>query len=171
MAGFQKSDKGRHKPDSPGLRAPTPFSHYLLRARSVHGETGSSAPNRAANPCKLEGWSAASRTSPGKPTCWPSIPSLLGFNGERPDPVTGHYHLGNGYRPFNPVLMRFNSPDSWSALGKGGVNAYAYCGGDPKGPARRDASLSRTLRRFPGMRHPLLAVASFTIPRRHSLGF
>ncbi len=58
--------------------------------------------------------------------------SLLGFNGERPDPVTGHYLLGNGYRGFNPVLMRFNSPDSWSPFGEGGVNAYAYCGGDPK---------------------------------------
>ena len=58
--------------------------------------------------------------------------SLLGFNGERPDPVTGHYHLGNGYRQFNPVLMRFNSPDSWSPFGEGGLNAYAYCGGDPR---------------------------------------
>ena len=57
--------------------------------------------------------------------------SLLGFNGERPDPVTGHYHLGIGYRQFNPVLMRFNSPDSWSPFGKGGLNAYAYCAGDP----------------------------------------
>jgi RHS repeat-associated protein len=57
--------------------------------------------------------------------------SLLGFNGERPDPVTGHYLLGNGYRAFNPVLMRFNSPDSWSPFGKGGFNAYAYCGGNP----------------------------------------
>ncbi|POA19085.1 Rhs family protein [Pseudomonas sp. FW300-N1A1] len=58
--------------------------------------------------------------------------SLLGFNGERPDPLTGHYHLGNGYRQFNPVLMRFNSPDSWSPFGKGGLNAYAYCDGDPR---------------------------------------
>ncbi|MNU97523.1 hypothetical protein D3C71_876020 [compost metagenome] len=57
--------------------------------------------------------------------------SLLGFNGERPDPVTGCYLLGNGYRAFNPVLMRFNSPDSWSPFGEGGFNAYAYCVGDP----------------------------------------
>ena len=57
--------------------------------------------------------------------------SLLGFNGERPDPVTGFYLLGNGYRAFNPVLMRFNSPDSWSPFGEGGLNAYAYCVGDP----------------------------------------
>ncbi|SDV16612.1 RHS repeat-associated core domain-containing protein [Pseudomonas vancouverensis] len=57
--------------------------------------------------------------------------SLLGFNGERPDPVTGWYLLGKGYRAFNPVLMRFNSPDSWSSFGEGGANAYAYCVGDP----------------------------------------
>ncbi|WP_256831571.1 RHS repeat-associated core domain-containing protein [Pseudomonas sp. Pse1] len=57
--------------------------------------------------------------------------SLLGFNGERPDPMTGHYHLGNGYRQFNPVLMRFNSPDGWSPFGGGGLNAYGYCEGEP----------------------------------------
>ncbi|WP_459203080.1 RHS repeat-associated core domain-containing protein, partial [Pseudomonas fragariae (ex Marin et al. 2024)] len=44
---------------------------------------------------------------------------LPGFNGERPDPLTGHYLLGNGYRAYNPVLMRFNSPDSLSPFGKG----------------------------------------------------
>ncbi|MNQ88398.1 hypothetical protein D3C85_1036580 [compost metagenome] len=59
------------------------------------------------------------------------LSSLLGFNGERPDPVTGHYLLGNGYRAYNPFLMRFNSPDSLSPLGKGGLNSYAYCLGDP----------------------------------------
>lgn len=57
--------------------------------------------------------------------------SLLGFNGERPDPLTGHYLLGNGYRAFNPVLMRFNNPDNWSPFGEGGLNCYAYCAGDP----------------------------------------
>ena len=57
--------------------------------------------------------------------------SLLGFNGERPDPITGCYLLGMGYRQFSPVLMRFISPDSWSPFGKGGLNVYAYCLGDP----------------------------------------
>lgn len=57
--------------------------------------------------------------------------SLLDFNGERPDSVTGHYLLGNGYRAFNPLLMRFNSPDRLSPFGKGGLNAYTYCLGDP----------------------------------------
>ena len=56
---------------------------------------------------------------------------VLGFNGERDDKTTGHYLLGNGYRAFNPVLMRFNSPDSWSPFGEGGINTYAYCGGEP----------------------------------------
>lgn len=60
-----------------------------------------------------------------------ALHSISGFNGERPDPVTGHYLLGQGYRAFNPVLMRFNSPDSLSPFDKGGINAYGYCGGDP----------------------------------------
>jgi RHS repeat-associated protein len=57
--------------------------------------------------------------------------SVLGFNGERLDPVSGTYHLGNGYRAYNPILMRFNTPDSWSPFGAGGINPYAYCLGDP----------------------------------------
>ncbi|MNN26512.1 hypothetical protein D3C81_1400180 [compost metagenome] len=67
----------------------------------------------------------------GHHTAGNGLLSLLGFNGERPDPVTGCYLLGNGYRAFNPVLMRFSSPDSWSPFGEGGLNAYAYCVGDP----------------------------------------
>ncbi|SOB53648.1 hypothetical protein PLUA15_40104 [Pseudomonas lundensis] len=54
------------------------------------------------------------------------ITPLLAFNGEHPEAVTGHYLLGQGYRAYNPVLMRFNSPDSWSPFGEGGINAYAY---------------------------------------------
>lgn len=61
----------------------------------------------------------------------PVMNSLLAFNGERPSPITGHYLLGNGRRAFNPVLMRFNSPDRLSPFGRGGVNAFAYCKGDP----------------------------------------
>jgi RHS repeat-associated protein len=78
--------------------------------------------------------------------------SLLGFNGERPDPVTGHYLLGNGYRAFNPVLMRFNSPDSLSPFGKGGLNAYTYCENDPinKEDQTGHISLLRQLRRLLG---------------------
>ncbi|WP_256660423.1 RHS repeat-associated core domain-containing protein [Pseudomonas sp. G(2018)] len=74
--------------------------------------------------------------------------SLLGFNGEPPDPLTGHYHLGNGYRQFNPVLMRFNSPDSWSPFGKGGLNAYSYCGGDPVNRSDPTGHMLEGLRSF-----------------------
>ncbi|WP_339475095.1 MULTISPECIES: RHS repeat-associated core domain-containing protein [unclassified Pseudomonas] len=61
-----------------------------------------------------------------------SVASRPGYNGEVRD-ETGWYLLGNGYRAFNPRLMRFHSPDSWSPFGEGGVNAYAYCLGDPIG--------------------------------------
>ncbi|CAI0732571.1 RHS repeat-associated core domain-containing protein [Serratia quinivorans] len=54
-----------------------------------------------------------------------------GFNGERPDPLTGTTHLGNGYRAYNPTLMRFHAPDNMSPFGAGGMNSYAYCSGDP----------------------------------------
>lgn len=58
--------------------------------------------------------------------------SLLAFNGELPDPTSGNYHLGNGYRQYSPVLMRFHSPDSESPFRAGGFNPYAYCDGDPR---------------------------------------
>lgn len=59
------------------------------------------------------------------------IRCIQGFNGERLDPVTGMIHLGNGYRPYHPALMRFTCPDSMSPFGAGGINPYAYCVGDP----------------------------------------
>ncbi|MCU1759423.1 RHS repeat-associated core domain-containing protein [Pseudomonas sp. 14P_8.1_Bac3] len=61
-----------------------------------------------------------------------SLSRLLGFNGEHPDVVTGHYPLGQGNRFYNPKLMRFNSPDELGPFDEGaGLNAYIYCGGDP----------------------------------------
>ncbi|WP_247257999.1 RHS repeat-associated core domain-containing protein [Pseudomonas moorei] len=57
---------------------------------------------------------------------------LPGFTGEYPDFITGHYPLGQGERFFNPVLMRFNSPDELSPFDeRAGINSYAYCEGDP----------------------------------------
>ncbi|EJL88508.1 RHS repeat-associated core domain protein containing protein [Herbaspirillum sp. CF444] len=68
--------------------------------------------------------------------------SILGYNGQRRDAVSGTYHLGNGYRAYNPVLMRFNCPDSWSPFGAGGINPYAYCDGDPVNRADPSGHLS-----------------------------
>ncbi|MBD2816236.1 RHS repeat-associated core domain-containing protein [Xenorhabdus sp. Flor] len=82
-------------------------------------------------------WSRDSSQGEGKQHAWSPYGSgettdlLPGFNGERADPVSGTYHLGNGYRAYNPVLMRFNCPDSLSPFGAGGINPYAYCAGDP----------------------------------------
>ena len=59
------------------------------------------------------------------------LQSMLGFNGEHLAAVTGYYPLGNGHRAFNPSLMRFISPDRMSPFAAGGLNAYAYCQGDP----------------------------------------
>ncbi len=56
---------------------------------------------------------------------------LAGFKGEYCDPVTSYYLLGNGYRGYNPMLMRFAGPDSVSPFGAGGINCYAYLAGDP----------------------------------------
>ncbi|MHC8316840.1 RHS repeat-associated core domain-containing protein [Pseudomonas sp. LB3P31] len=55
----------------------------------------------------------------------------LGFNGQLREAKIGWYLLGNGYRAYNPQIMRFHSPDSWSPFGGGGLNAYMYCIGDP----------------------------------------
>jgi RHS repeat-associated protein len=80
--------------------------------------------------------------------------SLLGFTGEAVDPVTGHYLLGNGHRAFNPVLMRFNSPDDLSPFGRGGLNPYAYCLGDPvniSDPTGRFAEVAKLFTSLIGM--------------------
>ncbi|WP_080690683.1 RHS repeat-associated core domain-containing protein [Pseudomonas fluorescens] len=59
------------------------------------------------------------------------VVTRLGFNGELREAQIGWYLLGNGHRAYNPRLMRFHSPDSWSPFGEGGLNAYAYCSNDP----------------------------------------
>ncbi|AIR87971.1 hypothetical protein LK03_01395 [Pseudomonas cremoricolorata] len=54
----------------------------------------------------------------------------FGFAGERREPLTGWY-IPSGYRPYDPLLMIFLAPDSTSPFSRGGLNAYAYCAGDP----------------------------------------
>lgn len=57
--------------------------------------------------------------------------TALGFTGQFSERGLGWYLLGNGNRAYNPVLMRFHSADAFSPFGKGGINSYAYCLGDP----------------------------------------
>ena len=67
--------------------------------------------------------SYGSRTFEGGPS--------TGFNGESQDTITCGYLLGRGYRLYNPALRRFVGADSLSPFAEGGLNAYAYCEGDP----------------------------------------
>jgi len=59
------------------------------------------------------------------------LQSLMAFNGEPCEAATGWYLLGRGYRAYNPVLMRFHSPDVLSPFHDGGLNPYMYCLGNP----------------------------------------
>lgn len=100
------------------------------------------------------------------------------FNGELSEPDTGWQLLGNGYRAYNPVLMRFHSPDSLSPFGEGGVNGYVYCAGDPVNlvdpqghmPLRSLAKLAGALDEVaetvtPSVMRPTGAVATPAVPR------
>jgi RHS repeat-associated protein len=59
------------------------------------------------------------------------ISTHVGFNGELQERPLHYYLLGKGYRAYNPVLMRFHSPDRLSPFGLGGLNPYMYCVANP----------------------------------------
>lgn len=96
----------------------------------------------------------------------PTLQTVLGFNGGRPDPVTGCYLLGNGRRAFKPALLRFISPDRMSPFEAGGLNAYAYCLGDPinrqdpSGESPFFGTLAKLFRRHSPKNQKLSATAS-----------
>lgn len=78
---------------------------------------------------------------------------LLGFNGQPHSFSKNAYLLGSGYRAFNVILQRFTSPDSYSPFGAGGLNAYAYCAGDPVNyadPSGHARGVMSRLRKFFG---------------------
>lgn len=56
--------------------------------------------------------------------------SEIGFAGLHLDRLTHLYPYGNGYRWYSPMAMRFLRPDHVSPFGAGGLNAYAFLGGD-----------------------------------------
>lgn len=81
-----------------------------------------------------------------------ALNSGLGYNGQRVDPVTGSYHLGNGHRVYDPRHQAFFQGDGLSPFDNGGLNDRAYCAGrdpvnwhDPSGRimiSRREESVS-----------------------------
>ncbi|KAK6354339.1 hypothetical protein TWF730_008746 [Orbilia blumenaviensis] len=58
------------------------------------------------------------------------VPMDIGFNGERADPITNNYLLG-GRRTYSPHTRSFQSPDTMSPFGLGGISPYNYCFNDP----------------------------------------
>lgn len=88
------------------------------------------------------------------------VHGVIGFNGQQPDPVTGHYHLGNGHRAYNPILMRFMTADSLSPFAQGDLNAYAYCLGDPVN--NQDPSGRSIWMRMLGLAETVIKPATFS---------
>lgn len=91
--------------------------------------------------CQLDNAQGFSYTPYGQRSAGDSRVTRMGFNGEYLMPSVSMYLLGNGYRAFNPVLMRFHSPDSFSPFRV--INAYAYCGGDPVNNLDPDGHIER----------------------------
>ncbi|MDD2114025.1 RHS repeat-associated core domain-containing protein [Pseudomonas asiatica] len=76
---------------------------------------------------------------------------LLAFTGEPRASLPRCYLLGNGKRAYDTVLMRFQRPDIFSPFGRGGLNSYAYCQGDPVNNVDRDGhSITRVIGQFLG---------------------
>lgn len=58
----------------------------------------------------------------------------VGMHGQLVDRIGDHvqlYHLGNGARSYSPAIQRFLRMDPFSPFSAGGINAYAFCSGDP----------------------------------------
>lgn len=99
------------------------WSHTVLLATNGSLSITAEVHSGKANPIAYSAY--------GEQSAEKEVATKLGFNGQFREANRGWYLLGNGYRAYNPRLMRFHSPDSWSPFGRGGLNAYMYCAGDP----------------------------------------
>lgn len=59
----------------------------------------------------------------------PSTAARTAFAGEMGEAGTGFYLLGARF--YSTTLRRFLAPDRASPFGRGGINRYTYCSGDP----------------------------------------
>jgi len=123
-----------------------------LRSRSILAVDSRNTP---VQPCTAHGYRA---------------PALVrtGFNGEFQE-RSGVYLLGS-YRAYNPVLMCLHSPDSLSPFGRGGLNAYAYCLGDPVNRVDPTGHLPWWGMTALGLAAPALGVAGVALVSQATLG-
>lgn len=88
----------------------------------------------------------------------------VGFSGQLREPHTCIYMLGNGYRAYSTHLLRFFSPDTLSPFQEGGINAYAYCLGDPVSATDPTGHISAALmnRAMDGLSRVLIGTGAVT---------
>ncbi|WDM60106.1 RHS repeat-associated core domain-containing protein [Pseudomonas sp. NEEL19] len=109
----------------------------VIQIHAVLVETMQATPNVLLASDALHSTLLISPQQKAKPYCYspyghqPNHPGLPAFTGQVPEPIMGGYLLGNGYRLYSPLLMRFHSPDNWSPFGAAGINPYVYCDSDP----------------------------------------
>ncbi|MHA6196301.1 RHS repeat-associated core domain-containing protein [Pseudomonas wadenswilerensis] len=109
-----------------------------------------------------QAWTAHGHRAVAAPARYP------GFNGEFEE-HGGIYLLGS-YRAYNPVLMRFHNPDTFSPFGKGGLNAYGYCLGDPVNHVDPTGHLPWWGMTALGLAAPALGVAGVALMSQAALG-
>lgn len=76
----------------------------------------------------------------------------IAFMGYYWDSVLGAYAPGRGHRYYKPTLMRFMTADDLSPFAEGGVNAYAYCQGDPVNYIDPDGAMRHRVAQKPLMK-------------------
>lgn len=88
------------------------------------------ATDRQHSPLAVQAGASRQQLAQGPYGSRPSAATRAGYTGQLRE-VQDWYLLGNGHRLYNPALMRFHSADRFSPFDRGGLNAYAYCAGDP----------------------------------------
>ncbi len=73
----------------------------------------------------------------------PGVSGALGFNGQYLEHTC--LYLPGSYRAYSPALRRFCQPDNLSPFAAGGLNAYAWCLGDPVNRVDPDGHFARSL--------------------------
>ncbi|MFS0825313.1 RHS repeat-associated core domain-containing protein [Pseudomonas phoenicis] len=144
------------------------FRNQLFPLAQIHGDTQAAANILATDVSKTVIKVTAALTSlqisytpygHNPNTC--ADETKLGFAGQLRENLENNYLLGNGYRAFNPNLMRFNSPDNHSPFSKGGINSYAYCASDPVNRSDPSGHMynHHTGKTYPGL-HKMMNLAS-----------